>query len=29
MMEATIPKTDIVLGFCPEELRSYTEFAVK
>ncbi len=29
MMEAIIPKTDIVLRFCPEELRSCTEFTVK
>jgi hypothetical protein len=29
LIEAGVPKTDIVLGFCPEELRSYTEFAVK
>jgi len=28
LMEAGVPKTDIVLGFCPKELRSYTDFAV-
>ena len=29
LMEAGVPKTDIVLGFCPEELRSCTEFAIR
>lgn len=28
LMEQGVPKTDIVLGFCPPEMRELTEFSV-
>jgi XisI protein len=29
LMDLGVPKSDIVLGFCPPALRHFTDFAVK
>jgi hypothetical protein len=29
LMELGVPKSDIVLGFCPPEMRHFTDFAVQ
>ncbi len=29
LLDEGVPKTDIVLGFCPPELRSFSDFAVQ